>query len=111
MQWHRENHISQRPPARKRMGLRTWSKSELEYGRKVWDNGLEGARLGGTEYFKTATPRAIGGSVRNALKSAALGAFIGVFSSCPGNRGLRKALVRAVMGGAIGFGAGVGWES
>lgn len=92
------------------MGLRTWSKSELEYGRKVWDNGLEGARLGGTEYFKTATSRAVSRAVGNAFKSAALGACIGMFSSCPGKRGLRKAMVRAVVGGAIGFGAGVTWE-
>jgi hypothetical protein len=47
------------------------------------------------------------------LKPAALGACFGLLSSYRSNRrtSLCKAIAYGVIGGAIGFGAGVAWES
>lgn len=95
------------------MMLAQWSKSEVEYGRKVLDSGLEGARSGREAFLKgnSVTPF-LTQSVRNALKPAAIGACIGVLSSCPERRrsGFR-AIGFGLLGGAIGFAAGLLWES
>jgi hypothetical protein len=96
------------------MGLRTWSRSELEYGRKVLESGMEGARSGRTEFLRaTTSPSSISGSFRNALKPAALGACIGVLSSCPGSRraSMGETIARGFLGGVIGFGAGIAWQA
>jgi hypothetical protein len=96
------------------MGLRTWSKSEVEYGRKVLNSGLEGARSGREAFLhgRSLTPF-LSESVQNALKPAALGACIGVLGSCPGNRhkSILRVLAFGVLGGALGFGAGIVWEN
>ena len=92
------------------MSLREWSKSEVEYGRKVLGSGLEGARAG-QEAFLNGRPLTtfLSESVREALKPAALGACIGFLSLCryPGKRGLGL----GSLCGAIGFGAGFAWAS
>jgi len=96
------------------MGLRQWSKSEVDYGRKVLSSGLEGARSG-REAFLHGTPLTLflSASVRNAFKPAALGAYIGLLGTCPGNRHNSFARVFAfgLLGGAIGFGTSVAWEN
>jgi hypothetical protein len=96
------------------MGLRKWSESEVEYGRKVLNSGLEGARSGREAFLngKSLTPF-LGESVRNALKPAALGACIGVLGSYPGNRhrSISRVLAFGFLGALIGFGAGLAWES
>lgn len=95
------------------MGLRKWSKTEAEYGRRVLDSGLEGARSG-REAFLNGRPLTpfLGESVRKALKPTALGAFLGVLGSYPANhRSIGRVLAFGLLGGAIGFGAGVAWES
>jgi hypothetical protein len=96
------------------MGVREWSKSEVEYGRKVLDSGLDGARSGREAFLdgRSLTPF-LSESVRNALKPAALGACLGVLSGFPGNRrrSVARVLGLGLLGGAIGFGAGVVWEN
>jgi hypothetical protein len=98
------------------MGLRAWSKSEVEYGRKVLGSGLEGARSG-QEAFLNGRPFTtfLGESVREALKPAAFGACIGFLSRyrIPGrrNRSIGRGLALGWLCGAIGFGAGVAWAS
>jgi hypothetical protein len=96
------------------MDLREWSKSEAEYGRKVLDSGLEGA-LSGEEEFLHGRPLTpfLNESARKALAPAALGACIGILSSYPGNghRSMGRMLVFGLLGGAIGLGTGVAWES
>lgn len=96
------------------MGVRTWSKSEIEYGRKVLNSGLEGARSG-REAFLDGRPLTpfLNESARIALKPAALGACIGVLSGCTGNRpkSIARILTFGLLGGAIGFGAGIVWEN
>lgn len=93
--------------------LAQWSKAEVEYGRKVLDSGLEGARSGREAFFegRSVTPF-LTQSVRNALKPAAIGACIGVLSSCPERRrSAFRAIGCGLLGGAIGFAAGLLWES
>jgi hypothetical protein len=95
------------------MSLGTWSKSELEYGRKVLDSGLDGARSG-REAFLDGRPLNVflSNSAEDALTPAALGACIGVLGSFAGNRrSIRSAFAFGLLGGAIGFGAGVAWAS
>jgi len=96
------------------MDLREWSTSSADYGRRLLDSGIEGARSG-QEAFLHGKPIApfLSESARNALKHSALGAFIGVLSGYPACR--QKSVTRAVtyglLGGAIGLCAGLVWES
>ena len=96
------------------MDLREWSKSNAEYGRKLLDSGIEGARSGQDEYLngEPLTPF-LSESARSALLSAALGACIGVIGSYAGCRqkSIIKSLAYGLIGGAIGFGAGLAWEN
>ena len=98
------------------MGLRQWSKSEAEYGRKVLGSGLEGARSG-REAFLNGRPlnNFLSESVREALKPAAVGACIGFLSRYPGpgrrHRSIGKGLGIGWLFGVIGFGAGFAWAS
>ena len=96
------------------MDLREWSKSSTDYGRKLLDSGIEGARSGREAFLngESLTPF-LSDSVRSALKPAALGACIGVLGNYPGYRqkSISRALAYGLLGGAIGFGAGVAWES
>jgi hypothetical protein len=96
------------------MSLREWSKSEVDYGRKVLSSGLEGARCGREAFLngRSLTPL-LSESVRNALKPAALGACIGVLAAYPGNRhkSIGRVLAFGLVGSAIGMIAGVAWEN
>ncbi|MFZ0772096.1 MAG: hypothetical protein WCA49_12710 [Candidatus Sulfotelmatobacter sp.] len=96
------------------MDLREWSKSNASYGRKLVNSGLEGARSG-REAFLNGEPLApfVSESVRRALKPAAVGMCLGVLGSYPGCRqkSISRALACGLLGGAIGLGAGVVWES
>src|ERR1700685_454040 len=96
------------------MDLRKWSKSNGDYGRELLHSGLEGARSGREAFLngESLTPF-LSESVRGALKPAALGACLGVLGSYPGSRekSISRALAYGLLGGVIGFGAGVAWES
>ena len=95
------------------MSLLTWSRSEVEYGRKVLNSGLEGARSG-REAFLSGRPLTplLSESVRNACKPAAIGAGVGVLGSCSGSRkSIGRVLAFGLLGGAIGFSAGVVWQN
>jgi len=96
------------------MNLHQWSRSSADYGRQLLHSGIEGARSG-KEAFLHGEPMApfLSESVRSALKPAAIGACVGMLSSYPAYR--EKSTIRALafglLGGAIGFGAGMVWES
>lgn len=96
------------------MELRNWSKSEVEYGRKVLNSGLAGARSG-RETFLNGRPLTpfLSRAVRNASRSAAAGAILGVLGSYPRERQMsaNRALAFGILGGAIGLGVGVAWQS
>jgi hypothetical protein len=96
------------------MELRNWSKSEFEYGRRILNSAVDGAR-GGREAFlkgRSLTPFLREGLL-SALKPAVVGASIGVLGSYPGDRhrSLGRALAFGFAGWAIGLGAGVAWET
>ena len=96
------------------MDLRRWSKSNADYGRRLLDSGIEGARSGREAFLngESLTPF-LSESVRSALKPAVLGACIGVLGSYAGYRqkSITRALAFGLLSGAIGLGAGVAWES
>jgi len=91
-----------------------WSKSNIGYGRKLLNSGLEGARSG-REAFLNGRPLGplLAESVRNALMPAAFGLCIGVLGGYRGNlhRSGSKVFGYGFVGGAIGFAASVVWES
>jgi len=89
-------------------------RSNADYGRKILDSGLEGARSGRAAFLhgRPLTPF-LNESVRDALKPAAIGACIGLLGSYPGNsrNSAGRALAYGLVGGVLGFGAGVAWRS
>jgi len=96
------------------MDLRDWSKSEVEYGRKILGSGLEGARAGEAEFLNGRTlDQFLSESALEALKPAALGACLGVLGSRLGkeSNSIGKMLLFGLVGGAIGFGAGIAWQT
>ena len=96
------------------MELHNWSKSEFEYGRKVLNSALQGARSGREAFLKgRSLSPFLGEEVRNALKPAAGGAFIGLLGSYLGNHRspIGRALAFGLVGWAIGLGAGIAWQT
>ena len=96
------------------MDLREWSISNVEYSEKLVNSGIEGARSSGEAFLNGESLMPfLSESVRSALRPAALGACIGVIGSNPrsGQRSLGSVLAFGLLGGAVGFGAGVVWKS
>ncbi|HYM75370.1 MAG TPA: hypothetical protein VE377_05265 [Candidatus Dormibacteraeota bacterium] len=96
------------------MNVMEWSKANVDYGRKLVDSALEGARTGEDEFLKEESlPSFLGESARQALAPAVVGACLGALGGYlgTGHRSKTRALVGAFLGGAVGFGAGVIWES
>ena len=95
------------------MTVSEWSKSEVEYGRKVLTSGLAGARNGREAFLNGNTLTSfLSKSVRNALPPAAIGAVLGILCSCPGirHRSAKKTVMFGLLGWAFGLGAGIMWE-
>jgi hypothetical protein len=95
------------------MDLRQWSKANAEYGRRLLDSGIQGARSGQEAFLQgESLTRFLGEAVQSALKPVVLGACIGLLGSFPGSRQKTViwALVFGLLGGAIGLGAGVVWK-
>ncbi len=96
------------------MTLTDWSRSSIDYGRKLVNSGLEGARNGEEEFLHgdRLTPF-LNDSARNAWKPAVIGACLGGLAGCcaserkPGYRVLGFGL----LGALLGFGAGLAWQS
>jgi len=96
------------------MDLHKWSRANVDYGRELFHSGIEGMRCGREVFLEgeSLTPF-LSESVRNALAPAALGACLGVLGSYPGSRekSVTRALAYGLLGGAIGLGAGIAWET
>jgi len=94
------------------MHVAEWSKAEVEYGRRVLNSGLEGVRSGQEAFLhgRPVTP-IFRESFRKAWKPAALGAFAGMLTGCPkeSHRSPTRILALGLVGGLIGFTAGVVW--
>ncbi len=96
------------------MDLGDWVKSNVNYGRRLVDSGIEGARSGQEEFLdgKPLTPY-LGESVKGALVPAAIGVCVGVLAGYPLWRRKSSALSLAygLLGGAIGLTTGIAWKS
>lgn len=98
------------------MSLGSWSRSSADYGRKMLHSGLDGARSG-REAFLNGRPLTpfLSESIRNAWKPAAIGACLGALGSYPNHRhdqySIGRVFAYGFLGGAIGFGAAIAWES
>lgn len=96
------------------MNVMEWSKSNVDYGRKLVDSALEGARAGEGEFLRQESLGSfLTESARQSLAPAAIGACLGAWGGylATGRRSRTRALVCALLGGAVAFGAGVIWES
>lgn len=89
-------------------------KSEFDYGRKVVNSGLEGARSG-REAFLCGRPFTpfFRESILKALKPAGLGAVVGLVADCRSNerRSVGRIITSGLLGGLIGLAAGLVWET
>ena len=96
------------------MELRNWSRSEFEYGRKVLNSGVEGARSGREAFLRgrDLTPF-LSDAARKALKPAIVGALVGVLGGYrrKGLGSVSRILGFGFLGSLIGFASGVAWES
>lgn len=96
------------------MHLSEWSKSEVDYGRRVLNSGLDGVRSGREAFLnhRPLTPF-LRESCLKALKPAALGVSIGLLTNYPRERFRRtsRLLASGLLGGLVGFAAGMVWES
>ena len=96
------------------MNVMEWSKSNVDYGRKLVDSAMEGARTGEGEFLKEESLASfLSESARQALAPAAIAACLGGLGGylANGRRSKTRAFVCALLGGAVTFGAGVIWES
>ena len=90
------------------------SNSTLQYAERLVNSGLQGARAGRDLFLHgRALAPYLNHSALIALGPAALGACLGVMGSHPPSRrsSAAKAFAYGVLGGAVGFGVAVVWES
>jgi len=96
----------------KAMSLTEWSKANADYGRKLFNSGVEGARSGREAFLHGGSFAPFSGnSVRSALKPAAVGVCLGMLSSRNHHKSAARSLACALLGGTIGFGVGIAWQS
>jgi len=89
-------------------------KSSVDYGRKLVASAIEGARTGEEEFLKKETLAPyFSKSAERAVIPTEIGACFGAAAGYLGDqhRSGARALVYGFVGGVIGFGAGVLWES
>ena len=93
------------------MRVTEWSRANADYGRKLFNSGLEGARSGREAFLHGGSfAPFLGKSVRRALKPAVLGACLGILFPRE-HRKFSRGLACGLLGGTIGFGLGVAWQS
>ena len=96
------------------MNVSEWSKSSVDYGRKLFASGLEAARSAEVDFLGGAplTPF-LDESARRALKPALAGVCVGLLSSLANRnrKSAARALAFGVLGGAVGFGLAMVWQS
>ncbi|MGC1452624.1 MAG: hypothetical protein WA830_21555 [Candidatus Sulfotelmatobacter sp.] len=96
------------------MNFLEWSKSSVDYGQKLVNSAIEGAREGEGEFLKDEplSPY-LTESARQAVAPAMIGAVLGALGASLGGerRSSARVLACGLLGGAIGFGAGVIWEN
>jgi hypothetical protein len=96
------------------MSFLKWSKSRVEYGRKLLNSAAEGARAGEGEFLgQRQRGPYLGESARKAVAPAVIGVCLGALGGYLGKarRSRSRALVSGLLGGAVGLSAGVIWDS
>jgi len=93
------------------MNIFEWSKSEVDYGRKLMGSAVDGAREG-TFLKDGSLGHHLEESALDAMVPTLVGACLGWFGGrLEDRRSSRRALACALLGGAIGFGASVIWNN
>ena len=95
------------------MNFLEWSKSSVDYGHKLVNSAMEGAREGEDEFLgdEPLSPY-LTHSARHALGPALIGAYLGALGGSLGSRRRStRALACGLLGGVIGFGAGLVWDN
>ena len=88
--------------------------SSVDYGRKLVNGGLDGARNGSDEFLKGKPLGSVATiSVRSAICPAILGTLAGVISGALGGRkrSVNRAVLFGLAGCAVGFATGVAWKN
>ena len=95
------------------MNLTEWSKSNVAYGRKLIDSAVEGARNGENTFLKDESLGVyLERSAQHAIAPTIIGTCLGLLGGYLENRRFRRrTLACGLLGGAIGFGAGLIWEN
>jgi hypothetical protein len=96
------------------MNFLEWSKSSVNYGRRLVDSAVEGARTGEDDFLQQEPlSPSLSESARQALGPAVIGACLGTLGAYLGNgrRSTTRALACGLLGGVIGFSAGMVWDS
>lgn len=96
------------------MNVMAWSKSTADYGRKLVDSAVDGVRTGEDRFLVDGrlAPYLTKGATKS-LASAAIGAILGAYcgSLQRERRSAARILTGCILGGLIGFGAGMVWET
>src|SRR5215472_13344378 len=96
------------------MTLAQWTESSVDYGRKLVDSAVQGARAAEGEFVRTEPLSPFfEENARHALAPALVGACLGALGGffARGQHSRTRAAVRGFLGAAFGFGAGMIWES
>jgi hypothetical protein len=96
------------------MNFMEWSKSSVDYGQRLVNSALRGAREGEEDFLKEESlSPVIAESARHALLPALVGAYLGAFGGSLGSRRRQpsRAVAFGVLGGAIGFGSALVWKN
>lgn len=96
------------------MNFLEWSKDSVEYGRRLVDSALEGARTGEDDFLQQEPLSPfLSDAARQAIGPAVLGACLGTVSGYlgTGRRSTTRTFVCGLLGGVIGFSAGMIWDS
>jgi hypothetical protein len=96
------------------MSVGNWVKSNVDYGRRLVDSGINGARSGQEEFLngEPLTPF-LGESAKDALVPAAIGVCVGVLAGYPlwRKKSAPVSMAFGLLGGALGFTTGLAWSS
>ena len=96
------------------MSVKDWSMSTVGYGRKLVQSTVSGVRTGEEQFRQSGqlTPY-LERTAKESLCPTAVGAVVGACIGYHGNerRSVGRLVVGGILGGLIGFGAGLLWET
>jgi hypothetical protein len=96
------------------MSVGRWVKSSADYGQRIVDAGIEGARSGEGEFLEDKRLISVlGESARDSMVPTAVGVAVGVLIGYAIYRrnSAARSLACGLLGGLLGFGGGMAWEN